>query len=453
MQIWKKAFSHKLRVLECLQNLVVIVFDYALKEIKKRRGRYALNIMVITLVVVLLITLNSLSLAYKDASGLPFKSIHSTIIIQKNGNVPENTTGVILSCSLAPIRVDYLSKVRTIDGVKNVSSGLLLWVFDHDNFKRVFGVNWNDSLGTGIRSQITVSSSPQTNTEALVDKAYANQYGLGINQYMNISGTKFLVSGIVETSGKNVVSSDVYVNLASAQTLAYNSQNLQEAERFEDTDINIIFVDVEQINVKEVAQRLNEIFNVGPLTNGNTPTGQVIGTYNIYTSTSFENEISSVFKLSDKLTLTLSLVVLVGAILIIVKSISHIILERRKEFGIMKAIGFRNKDIQKEVGAETFLQICIGYVIGVTLSFIAIVFLATTRISINVPWELNPYPHFLVSTPDLAGTTLTYFLPIKFQVTYALLSGLVVLAIGILTAMIIMRRINQLKAMEVLRYE
>ena len=166
--------------------------------------------------------------------------------------------------------------------------GALLWVFDHDNFKRVFGVNWNDGFGRGIESQITIGSTPQTNREALVDKAYADQYGLSINQHMNVSGADFQIEGIIESSGKNVIPSDVYVALASAQTLAYNSRNLQATERFNETDVNMIFVDVDQTNLKQVSQNLSNIFSVGQSTGGNTPTGQVIGTYSIYTPTSFE---------------------------------------------------------------------------------------------------------------------------------------------------------------------
>jgi ABC-type antimicrobial peptide transport system permease subunit len=432
---------------------VIIVFEYALKEMRKRRSKYALNVAAIVLLVVLLITLNSLSLAYKGVAGLPFKSIQSTIIVQRNGNVPENTTGVVLSCSSAPIGADYLSQVRALDGVKDVSYGLLLWVFDHDNFKRVFGVNWNDGFGRGIESQITIGSAPQTDREALVDKAYADQYGLSINQHMKVSGADFQIAGIIESSGKNVIPSDVYVALASAQTLAYGSRNLQATERFNETDVNIIFVDVDQTHLKQVSERLNSIFSVNQPTGGNTPTGQVIGSYSIYTPTSFENQISSVFKLSDQLTLMLSLIVPVGSILIIASSSGHTILERRREFGIMKAVGFRNRDIQRVVFSETLVQVLIGYVAGLIVSFIAIAFLARTTVSVNVPWGIGGYPHFLVPNPNLAGTVLTYLLPITFQVTYALLSGAVVVAIGLLTTMILARRINGLKAMETLRYE
>ena len=429
------------------------MFQYALKEMRKRRNKYALNVGAIILLVVLLITLNSLSLAYKDVAALPFKTINSTIIVQRNGNVPENMTGVVLSCSSAPIGADYLSRVSAVDGVKDVSSGLLLWVFDHDNFKRVFGLNWTDGFGRGIESQITIGSAPQTNGEALVDKAYADQYGLAAKGHVIVAGADFLISGIVESSGKNVIPADVYVALASAQMLAYNSPNLQATEKFNRTDVNIIFVDVDQTNLNQVSQRLNNIFNVGQSTGGNTPTGQVIGSYSIYTPTSFESQISSVFKLSDQLTLILSLIVPIGAILIIANSSGHTLLERRREFGIMKAVGFRNRDIQRVVFSETLLQMLIGYVAGLIISFIGIAILARTTVSVNVPWEVGGYPHFLVPDPNLAGTVLTYLLPITFQVEYALLSGAVVVAIGLLTTMILARRLNGLKAMEVLRYD
>ena len=52
---------------------MITMFHYAWKEIKKRRSKWTLNILATTSLVVLLITLNSLSLAYKDASGLAIK--------------------------------------------------------------------------------------------------------------------------------------------------------------------------------------------------------------------------------------------------------------------------------------------------------------------------------------------------------------------------------------------
>ena len=429
------------------------MFSYALKEIYKKRNKYLLNILLISLVVIMLITLNSLGTAYKDASKLPFEKIHSSIIIQKNGNVPENTTGALTSCSLAPIRKNVIQDIQHMDGVNDVSYGLFLWVFDSDNFKRVLGVNWNDSLGTKIKANIIKGNIPKNDTEVLVDKTYANQYNISLGQKISISKKYFVVSGIGKNSGKDVIASDLFLNLKKAQELAYNSVNLQKTEKFEQNDINIIFVDTEQTRISEVANKLSNILNPKILSNGKTPTGKTIGTYTIYTPDSFEKEISSLFVLSDKLILFISLITILGSILIIIKSMSHSIMQRKKEFGIMKSVGFTNKDIQKEITKETIIQVFIGYLFGIIISFISIVLLARTKININIPWELNPYPHFLASNPNLVNTVQTYFLPIKFQLTYAIISFIVVILIGIFTTWIITNHINKLKATEVLKNE
>ena len=412
-----------------------------------------LNVILIALVVVMLITLNSLGTAYKEASRLPFEKMQSSIIIQKNGNVPENTTGAVTSCSLAPIRNNLIDEIETIEGIKDISYGLSLWVFDNDNFKRVLGVNWDDSLGTKLKAGIVEGEIPQSDDEVLIEKTYAEQYNLKIEQKLEISEQEFRVSGIVKGYGKDIIASDFFMNLESAQGIAFDSKNLQETEEFNQDDINIIFVDTEQTKINAVAGKLKNLLNQESLNGGKTPTGKTIGSYNIYTPESFENQISSLFVLSDKLILFISIITIIGSVLIIMKSMSHAIIQRKKEFGIMKSIGFTKKDIQKEIGMETILQVFAGYILGIIVSFITILLLARTKISISIPWELNPYPHFLASNPNLVDTVQTYLLPIQFQPAYAILSFVVVIIIGILTAIITTNQINKLKAMEVLKNE
>jgi putative ABC transport system permease protein len=429
------------------------MIGYALKELRNRKKKYLLNILVIALVVVLLITLNSLGTAFKEASKLPFENIHSSIIVQRNGNVPENTSGAVTPCSLAPIKGEYLSQINKIDGVKGISDGLFLWIFDKDNFKRVLGVNWNDDRGKIIGSELIEGSLPQSDTDALVERDYAQQHGLKLGQKLKVSGTDFTISGIVETSGKDVVSSDAFVNLNSAQSLAYNSKNLQDTEKFNKNDVNIIFVDADQTKVKEVTDNLKALFSSPPSNGGKTPTGQTTGAFSIYTPDSFESQISSLFLISDRLILTVSLVALIGAVLIVIKSMSHTLMERRKEFGIMKAVGFRSRDIRNEVAAETLLQAIIGYGIGIAMSFIAIFALAKTNVSIAIPWEMSPYPHFLTSDPNLIAPVQTYPFPIRFEAVYSAEVLIAVFALSLLTVLVLTRYINGLNAMEALRYE
>lgn len=429
------------------------MFSYAIKEINKRKKQYALSILIISLVVVIIVVLNSLNLAYKEASKLPFESVHSSIIVQKNGNVPENTTGAVLSCSLAPITQDYLTQINKIEGVKDVSSGLFLWVFEKDNFERVLGLNWNDSLGKKISSKI-ISGRIPNNNEILVEKTYAQQNNLTLNQAITILGTDYSISGIVETSGKDILSSDIYIGISESQKMAFNSINLQKTEKFNQNDINIIFIDTDQTKVQEISDKLNLIFNSNVSDNGKTPTGQNIGSFSIYTPKSFETKVSSFFMLSEKLILIISLVTLIGGIFLVMQSTSSIVLRRKKEFGIMKAVGFRNKDVRKEVINEISLQIISGYILGIILSLIIIFLLAQTTISISIPWDLNPYPHFLSSDPNsLNNVVQTYNLPISFNWLYAGISLMIVIGIGFLTTLLILNKLSKLKSMEILRDE
>ena len=336
--------------------------------------------------------------------------------------------------------------------MKGVSDGLFLWVFDKDNFKRVLGVDWNDSLGAKTGVSLIAGSLPRNGTETLAEKAYAEKYGLNLNDTVNVAGTNFTIAGIAENSGKDIVSSDLYVGLPTAQSLAYNSTNLQKTEPFARDDVNIIFVDVDQTQVQSVANTLNSTLNA-PSSGGTTPLGQSVGAVTIYTPQSFESQISSLTALSDQMILIISAIAFIGASLIVVKSMSHTILERRRELGVMKAVGFRNRDIQKEVLSETLLQGALGYTLGIIFSAAAIVALSRVQIAITIPWELNPYPHFLLADPNSATVAQNYFLPITLQPVAALIALAVVAVISSVTALILTRYINRLKAAEVLKYE
>ena len=429
------------------------MFYYAIKELWKRKKLYLLNIMTIALVTLMIIILSSLATAYKEAARLPFQDIQGNIIIQKSGNVPETIEGVLLSCSLAPISQDLIPRLNKIAGVKDTSRALALWVFDADNFKRVSGIDFNDSFGKKLAGNLVEGSIPRTDNQIVVEKTYAKKYSLETGSETIISGRYFTVSGIVRTAGNEVIASDIYLNLSPAQDMAYRSKNLQQVEPFAATDINIIFINVGQYDLKAVAQQITGML-AGPAADaGKTPLGQTIGGYTIYTPESFENQISTVFRISDKLTWVISLILFIGAAFIIARNTLHIILEKKKEFGIMKAVGFRSRDIQNEITIETLIQILGGFFAGLVLSTIAVIILQQTTISIAIPWELSAYPHFLLSDPNEANVVQVHYLPIKLGLLYVLAAFMVTVVIGLATSFLSIWQINKLKPMEVMRYE
>jgi hypothetical protein len=189
------------------------MFNFAVKELLKRKKLYLLNVVTFGLVTALIIVLNSLGTAYKDASKLPFQSVQGTIVIQKNGNVPEDVSGVLLSCSLAPINLGVVNGISQFEGVKGISSALSLWVFDPDHFKRVLGVNWDDGFGKNLKARVIEGSIPVNNQEVLVEKTYAQQHSLEVGQKIEAGGQSFKISGIIQTAGNEIVASDIYLNM------------------------------------------------------------------------------------------------------------------------------------------------------------------------------------------------------------------------------------------------
>ncbi len=429
------------------------MFYYALKELLKRNKLYLLNVLTISLVTLMVITLNSLATAYRETARLPFEDIQGNIIIQRNGNVPETIDGVLLSCSLAPIPHQLVSEISNIDGVKDVSEALSLWVFDEDNFKRVSGVDFQDNFGKKLAAKLIDGSIPATDNQILVEKTYAEKYSLDVGSTTTVAGRQFTVSGIIGTSGNEVLESDIYLKLKTAQELAYDSKNLQQVETFNKTDVNIIFVNGSQPELNTLKQNIDKIVSDTGTNSGKTPLGETIGSYNIYTPESFASQIASVFRLSDKLTWLISIILLIGAAVIVARNALRIILERRREFGIMKTVGFKNGDIQREVTVETFIQIFTGFLAGLILSVIAVVALSHTKVSIAIPWELTAYPHFLLANPSDANVTQMHLLPIKLGPLQVFITFIVIMAVGLATSFLSVWQINKLKPMEVMRHE
>jgi ABC-type antimicrobial peptide transport system permease subunit len=346
-----------------------------------------------------------------------------------------------------------VSQIIKIDGVKDISAALSLWVFDPDNFKRVAGVDFHDNFGKKLSAKLIDGSIPNADNQILVEKTYAQKYSLEVGQETTISGQHFTVAGIVGTAGNEVMASDIYLNLAAAQEMAYQSKNLQQTETFNKTDVNIIFINVSQPDLETVTQNIKGSITDSGINAGKTPLGQTIGSYNVYTPQSFENQISTVFRISDKLTWVISLILFIGAAIIVARNALRIILERVREFGIMKTVGFKNRDIQSEINLETFIQILTGFFAGLILSAIAVVALSHTTVSIAIPWELTAYPHFLLSNPSEANVTQMHLLPIRLEPLYIFASFVIIMAVGLATSFLSVWQINKLKPMEVMRHE
>ena len=68
------------------------------------------------------------------------------------------------------------------------------------------------------------------------------------------------------------------------------------------------------------------------------------------------------------------------------------LVERSREIGILKAVGWTHGEIQKQLMGEAFLQAVIGGILGILIGYVISYGMGFLSISIPVPWELNPVP-------------------------------------------------------------
>jgi ABC-type lipoprotein release transport system permease subunit len=208
-------------------------------------------------------------------------------------------------------------------------------------------------LSTGqLSSGRAFTTADASSDVAMLDSSYATQYKLKVGSTVAVgdssgTATNFKVIGIVsEPAGDNP--SDVYVPLAVAQKLA-NMKN----------DVNTIYVAANSSSAIPTVQ--SEIEKALP-------------SDTVTTSSNLANEISgslsNASSLANNLGKWLAIAVLIAAFLLASLLTLAAVSRRVREFGTLKAIGWKSRRIVGQVMGESVTLGLIGGVVGVGLGFL-----------------------------------------------------------------------------------
>ena len=84
-------------------------------------------------------------------------------------------------------------------------------------------------------------------SEALVEAAYARQFGIKVGDTISVADRKFPVVGLVDASqAAKIAVANVYLPLAEAQNMAASSKQLQSVSPFAPGDVNLLFIKADQ---------------------------------------------------------------------------------------------------------------------------------------------------------------------------------------------------------------
>ena len=407
-------------------------YQYILKELRYHHNRALVNILGIGIGIALFVSINAVSTAYQKAVSLPFKNLGADIVVQRpekravdSAQAPASMRGIRMPFSNQILAPEDLEKLKTIEGIDSMASSLLLWEFDKNGFRTIMGVDLTQPVLGPVKVKEWLSSGrfPQKKGEAVVEKHYAKFHHTQVGNAIEINGRSFNLVGLVEIKeGSQIASSNIYLPLQDAQGLVGQSGA-----------VNIAYL---------------RLKNPSFLSQVKTSIGRQITGVSVSSSDSSLELMGGISKISDQFSFLASVIALGGAIFLIIKAMLSGLVERSREIGILKAVGWTEGDVRKQLMGEVVLQSLAGGVLGVLMGYFFSYLLGFLSIPVSTSWELNLLPAF---AKEATGAAQTVRLPVSISAGLTTISLGLSLAAGVMATYLMGKRTAKMKPAEILR--
>jgi ABC-type lipoprotein release transport system permease subunit len=251
-----------------------------------------------------------------------------------------------LPASLRQFRTNFTTPTQTLQQVLNPPQTNI-----STTAYTIGGVDQtNPTMGVVTQSQVTKGRflAAAGGREALVSGAYAAKHNLKVGSKLDLNGTMFTVVGIVSPplGGQ---SADVYLPLKQLQTLA-SEKGLA----------NVVLV--RAANSASVGQVQKAI-------EAALPQAQVASSKDV--ADQISGSLVDAKNLSNNLGLVLSIVAAVAAFLLAALLALSSVGKRIRELGTLKALGWTQRMVVRQIAGESLAQGILGGVLGIGLGVLA----------------------------------------------------------------------------------
>jgi len=413
---------------------------YLLAELSRRPGRTLAAALSVALGVALFLSLQAYASGYRQAARAPLAEIGADIAAQRQGTVPEAFEGVVFPHSTAPIHPDEIEAIRRLPGVEAVGEAVFFWDFEPSRFLIVLGLDPAEATGPGrLRAAVVAGRflAPGERGIALADASFARTNGLAPGDTTSISGQPFTLIGLVDTSRiGQVANANLYVPLADARGLAYAAPNVRAVHDFRADDANILFIKANQAQADAVVAAVTRRLGDKAL---------------VSSARSFDQVLGETYRLVDRFGWLVGLAGLLVAVAALLRAVAANLWERRRDIGLMRAVGWRRWEIVRQLLAEALALALAGSLMGLWLAALVTLALGQTRVTVPVPWELSPTPHFLPGGAQAMAVTIS--LPAQIDPLGAVAALALAVLYGLAVGLALASRATNIKPAEVLRSE
>ena len=387
----------------------LVFFYYAIKEIRRRRSRSIVNALAFVISVAFLVIMVTLANGYNAVAAVDLRGVgtHFAVYIPASKVCPceYGEVGPFFRDVYTP--TFNLSVVETISSLTGVLDAAPCLSFRLDNLT-ISGVDF-DALATQTTvvgpDELVRGAFPNSSdqSEVVIDAPFAMVSKLDVGDTFVAFGRNLTVSGLVDPSlhSKPAGLSNIYAPLALVRQIALHYGDIFG---FGVSDINLVLV---EISAEGSAQFISTVERsaLDALEVYAGRSGAIVG----YQCGIIARNIIPVTEDGAWIG---AIVLVISACLFSIKSQFGSVIERTREIGILKAIGWADSDITGQVFLESLLQGLVGGLLGVGIGYL---------VTLVVPNLGLVSPQNLV----LAVEPLLVLLGLAVSLTGGLLAGVV----------------------------
>ena len=245
--------------------------------------------------------------------------------------------------------------------------------------------------------------------KAVLEKHFAKFNHLTVGDSVFIGNKSFEIVGtLASEDNSQIFSSNIYLNVGDAQNLIENNK------------FNQMYLSLDELSNEELVRN-----KIKKLDNNIT----------IVSANSISASLSNVVNIYNKFYYIGTGIIILIVVLILLKINTINLLERKKDIGILRAVGWTKKNIIKQITTELFIQTILGFGIGLTISFIILSLFG----NINIQSASSGLKKAVVS------------IPINIPLTLIIEYFVMIIAVSIIVSFLLARKISEIKPSENLR--
>lgn len=316
------------------------MIDLAIKNILRQKTRTILTVVGILIGIAAVVALGSISEGMKSMMNQEMQFLGGTIMVSSQGS-----SGLMFGSGGSEISKYDLANFEDFSGVKQVVPYVMKIgeiTIGQGSPVEIIGIRPEDvdyfkSKGTELDSGRLIETGDTY--QALIGYKYAEDNGLGIGDTVEVKKDSYEVVGIIEKTDTNMDNSIILPLDTMMNT--YSMENYQSA----------FLIPEDLSKIQDVADDLKSSFD----------------DFEFTTSSDITKQMSRIIDMISVFTIGISSIAAIVGGLGVMNTMIMSVLERKREIGIMKAIGATRKYILSEILLESVIISLIGGALGLLI--------------------------------------------------------------------------------------